>query len=422
MKKLSKILAVAFALLLSIPLIGCGSASTGEIRWNDNTQERVFLADFEEGNDNLNLLRISRSFGKITRNTDAEYVHSGVGSAKIQPLGGVIYYSKPMMYLMTKSNRFGFDYGDFSKVDYVSMWIYNSAKEEQTLKVGLVTKILSFEKIEYTVGDSFKLPAGEWTEVNYFVDFNTMNIAGEIAEYTTTMIQGIYLEFSNAGSMEIEDAPVLYLDDVSIGYREEAFQFKDPIELDKNEICNFEKLYQKYVFIGETTGSAACLPDLEVVKPEAEGVMATSGAYALKAVLNAGTADGGSWPNIVLPEKVMQKSMLTKISKEEYANYSFCLDLYNASATDMELYFKFYSKNKQHRSTYKITCPAGEWVTFKKTLAEIGSGVTQSSPETYVDGLRVSDPGVFEISWREFGAEEGNKTFFFDNFRLVKEA
>jgi hypothetical protein len=37
----------------------------------------------------------------------------------------------------------------------------------------------------------------------------------------------------------------------------------------------------------------------------------------------------------------------------------------------------------------------------------------------------VSDPGLFEISWREYGAKEGesgDKVFYFDNFRLVKEA
>ena len=116
----------------------------------------------------------------------------------------------------------------------------------------------------------------------------------------------------------------------------------------------------------------------------------------------------------------MQKTALKDIPAEEYADYSFCFDIYNNSDRPMTLSLIFYSKGRQHRSTYPLVCPAGEWVTFKKTLQEIGSGVTQSSPETYVDGLRVSDPGVFEISWKEYGVEEGDKEFFFDNFRLVK--
>ena len=425
MKKRMKAFAIALAAFCCAPMIGCEETETDttseEILWNDSTDERVFLADFEDYNNDLNIMRISRSFGKITRNTDEKYAHSGTGSAKIQPLGGTVLYSNPMTYFTLQSQRYGFDYGDFTKVDYISMWIYNAAEEEQLVKVGLVTDILSFESIKYTTGDSFKLPAGEWTEVNYYVDFNTMNIAGDISEYATTMIKGVYLEFNNAGSMEVEDAPVLYLDDVSIGYRDEAFVFADPIVLDENEICDFEKLYQKYVFTGDVSGAdtAAAMPDLSVVKASDYGIAATSGSYALRTLMHPTSADG-RYPRIVLPEKVMQKTALKDIPAEEYADYSFCFDIYNNSDRPMTLSLIFYSKGRQHRSTYPLVCPAGEWVTFKKTLQEIGSGVTQSSPETYVDGLRVSDPGVFEISWKEYGVEEGDKEFFFDNFRLVK--
>ena len=308
MKKRMKAFAIALAAFCCAPMIGCEETETDttseEILWNDSTDERVFLADFEDYNNDLNIMRISRSFGKITRNTDEKYAHSGTGSAKIQPLGGTVLYSNPMTYFTLQSQRYGFDYGDFTKVDYISMWIYNAAEEEQLVKVGLVTDILSFESIKYTTGDSFKLPAGEWTEVNYYVDFNTMNIAGDISEYATTMIKGVYLEFNNAGSMEVEDAPVLYLDDVSIGYRDEAFVFADPIVLDENEICDFEKLYQKYVFTGDVSGAdtAAAMPDLSVVKASDYGIAATSGSYALRTLMHPTSADG-RYPRIVLPER-----------------------------------------------------------------------------------------------------------------------
>ena len=114
MSKKNKALALALATLLCVPFVACKdeeSVVEEEICWNDSTQERVFLADFEDYNNDLNIMRISRSFGKISRNTDEQYAHSGTGSAKIQPLGGTVLYSNPLTYFTLQSQRYGFDYG-----------------------------------------------------------------------------------------------------------------------------------------------------------------------------------------------------------------------------------------------------------------------------------------------------------------------
>jgi hypothetical protein len=446
MKKMKKFLALFLAGLLSVALVGCAcngsggngtsfsgsensssSSETQPLEWNESTQERVFIADFENYNDDLNIIRIMRSFGKITRNKDANYAHSGGYSAKIQPLGGVFMYSNPLMYFVTQSTRYAFDYSDFSKVDYVSMWMYNDTEAEQTVKVGLVTKINNYESVDCTSGDAFKLEPKTWTDITYYVDFNAMNVAGDISEYQTKIIKGIYLEFNNAGSLDVADAPVFYLDDVSIGYKEETSPVTDPVTFDENEICDFEKLYQKYVFTYSST-SAKCIPDIDVVKASDYAISATSGSYALKMVMHAGDPDGGSWPNLVLPEKVLQKTAMKDIPKEEYGKTSFCFDIYNDTDETMTLYFKFYSANKQNKCTFKLDIPSKQWITFRRTLEEIGSNLNTDSvaaQKTYKEGLRVSDPGLFEISWREYGAKEGesgDKVFYFDNFRLVKEA
>ena len=113
MKKFVSI-CLCFTLLLSVAVFfaGCGE--------EENTaKDEVTLLDFEKYDDFLTC-RISDSFGKVSINTDKKFVKSGAQSAEVIPLGA------GWMYFTTVSDRFGFEYNDFTYVDFISAKIYNA--------------------------------------------------------------------------------------------------------------------------------------------------------------------------------------------------------------------------------------------------------------------------------------------------------
>ncbi len=427
MKFLKKTLCFIFALALLCTAVfaaGCGEVQTDD----DNAEavKSVEFRNFEQWGPDFQITRLLRSFGKVSRNTEKQYVHNGEYSMKIQPMGGYWYYSEPIMYFETISKRFNYDYSDFTKVDYVSMWVYNANDVEKTVKVGLVTNIADYQTITSAEGTKFTLKPGQWQEITYYVDFNAMNVSTTVTSEMMTAIKGIYLAFDNAKTENLDEAPIFYLDDVYIGYKDAENTVSDVLQFDDGEICDFEKLYQKYVFVPVTRSiNAKCVSQLEVVRATDCGIEASSGNNVLKLTARSGDTSRGTWPGFNLPASVLHASGITTVDEKDYENTYFAFDVYNAEAEDFEFYMVFRQNDKGFKLTKIHKATAGEWTTFKISLAELGS-VNSSDvfSSDYVANGRVTDPQDLLISYGEFlGAEDGSqieKIFYFDNFRIIQ--
>lgn len=427
MKFVKKILCFAFALTLLCTAafaVGCGDDKADDV--GVEAVKTVEFRNFEQWGPDFQITRLLRSFGKVSRNTDKQYVHNGEYSMKIQPMGGYWYYSEPVMYFETISKRFNYDYSDFTKVDYVSMWIYNANDAEKTVTVGLVTDIVDYLTITSAQGTKFTLQPGQWQEVTYYVDFNAMNISTKVTSEMMTAIKGIYLGFDNAKTENLDEAPVFYLDDVNIGYKDAENTVSDVLKFDAGEICDFEKIYQKYVFVPVTRNiNAKCVSQLEVVRAADCGIEASSGNNVLKLTAKSGDTNQGTWPGFNLPASTLHASGITTVAEKDYENTYFAFDVYNATDTDFSFYMVFRQKDKGFKLTKIHKATAGEWTTFKISLAELGSvnsGDVFSGD--YAANGRVTDPEDLLISYGEFlGAEDGSqieKIFYFDNFRIIR--
>ena len=93
MKRMMKHVIASILAFSCVACVGCNKNGKESSGAQANPSE-VLFADFESWEPNFQACRTSTYFGKISMNTDKEYVHSGERSARIDPVGnGWMYIS-----------------------------------------------------------------------------------------------------------------------------------------------------------------------------------------------------------------------------------------------------------------------------------------------------------------------------------------
>lgn len=454
MEKIKKIITVTLSTIFMFASASCtvqNSSSEKQAITKTVNSFKADLLNFEQWYPDFSLTRLGTMAGKATRNSDKAFVRTGDYSMLIRPIGGQIQYKNPVFWFPTSSSYYEFDYRDFTKVDYVSAWLYNDNEEDKKLTVGLVT---AYSMTDPTMlkGDEYVLKAKEWTNVKYYVDFSALSAGNKIEEFTTRNILGVYLQFEHTRTNTVENAPKYYLDDMSLIFRETVSTMQDLVEfkqIDENswEICDFEQSWQKYIFGTVETDSAKTLPRHTVVKARDYGVQASSGKNVLKVEFPAKSTSAKT-QYLAIPEDFMRKLFSSffydanrgegnenVIPESEWMNYGLSFDVYCAEEVNQTLIVSFWLKNR--------ASPAGsfndiygneeiaiskQWMTYTCNLGEMAlkSATEQSmNSTTYKDGDRLRNPGCMTVAWSGWkdytdADEDKFRTVFFDNFRLVK--
>lgn len=405
MKK-NKFLLAALCATMLFPLTACGGNGEQSSEGTPEPQGSVTLCDFETYRSDFQPIRVLNHFGSINMNTDTQYVKSGKASAKLQPLGGYISPTNPLMYYPLYSPTYGFDYRNLSKMREITAELYNAEDSDIKMDFGLVMEVPNTDLVNKTNPMKVTLKPG-WNTVTYEVDVSVINILYDIEN-----AQGVYFGFERVGSRDIEDAPVLYLDDICLHYSKTAAQVEDLLSFESNEVCSFDKLYQRYVIYDETE-NPVCAPAYTVVNTGDLGVEATSGKYALKVTTFAGEKNYASYQKIVIPEGIMAACDMSKVKEEEWDKWYFCFDLY-ALDQGLTFYPEFFDQG--YGSCWNnIACDAnvGVWTTYAvpfKSLIEKGKNM-------------VAKPGFFRLAWAEYEEVEGvasERDFLIDSFRIEK--
>lgn len=406
MKRLSSfILILVLALAMLIVPTGCGD----DEGTTDNTPKENILYDFEDYDRNFHLMKVMSYFGAVNVNTDKTYVRSGEKSALLQPLG---YHStmvnntftgikaESCLYIPLSSSKYEFDYTDAGKLREIRMAMYNAEEETKNVYVGLIFEVNAQEVCEPTC---FKLRPG-WNDVMYVVEHDRLAI-----NYDLSACFGIALSFDRVGSRSIADAPKIYLDDIRLETYETAVTPNDVVVLDENELCDFEKGYQRYA-VTSGVHDKALRPDLEIVTAE-NGVSPTSGHRMLKATLKpTDNIDGSIFDYVYLREGIINKAGITSLPETA----EICLDVYNTQDTMMDLSITFVSM--RNANTYAVAghlyAAPKSWSTYRVALGDV---------DRLFDGDKVysSRPGPIRIAWAEFTGEE-NRVIYVDNYRIEK--
>lgn len=474
MRKLKKFISLALSALFMLGVASCKKEETQTPETDPvatmskvENDYRVELCNFEQWQPDFSLIRVLRNFGKVTRNKDENYVKSGKYSAKLQPVGGYYSYLKPAMYYPFSSTVHDFNYEDFSYVDCITFWMYNDSEVVQALDVGLVSKIVDQLSVERYPAETFYLKPKSWNLITYYVDFSAMGITQKIDDEDIMQIKGVYFEFNSSGSTDLANSPVFYMDDLNIYYKTEANMVMDVSEVmefnhkegtDVYELCDFEHVYQKYIFT-PTINDAQSAPIFTVVNAEKEGIegfSAASGKHVLR-VETQGTETGKSTTQYKISGAIVRAfydqfffdydTGKDIIPVEEWGNYYFAYDVYAVDAyEDFPDGYKFgtatFRDGDEGALYWQKTAAVvkqGEWVTTRVSLADIANEANHRSlssakvekayaaykehyEKTGGRGRRISDAGSINFTWNNFKATETVKSrvVYLDNLRVYK--
>lgn len=207
-------------------LCACGGGEKGVTE--------VAFASYESWQDGFYNINMMDGFGRITRSD--EQAHGGSYSAKLQPLGSVTDPSAPYFYYpMQMEGEEGYHYADFSKLEKVSFFMYNAEAEEREVQLAIVASISDVYSTDYKVVGTYSLAPGTWTEIEYQPDYEALQDLCDI-----TNVAGLGFVFENQNSSSVTDAPVLYLDDLTLSVSEEPLAEIRTSEPGRGEVQSFD--------------------------------------------------------------------------------------------------------------------------------------------------------------------------------------
>ncbi len=416
---------------LSIMLAGvlctgaCAFAACQEepVVTEETEQNFISLADFEEWGPDFQMLRLINNFGKVTRNKDEAFIKEGKYSAKLQPVGGYLSGTKPLLYIPTKSSLFEYDYQDFTKYDNISAYFYNDSENAIDVTIGLVNSITSGTVVSTVSGDTIKLEPKKWQRVDYWLSHNLLGLSTDL-----TKIEGVYFEFPNQGVLNPDEAPTVYMDDVRILKNDGNKEIVDLVKLDEGELLSFEKDYQKYVYRSELKGLPQENFELSVVKASDFGITAPNGENVLHVLHHSGPNFG----KIFFSQRLLQVLGIANVPEEKYKTTYLRFDVYGADyqASDDYVTFQFSQEGgKGLKYPWKVReadSPSGaykkgewytyggshyykpnEWTTYSVSLYELFK-----TGEEYV-----KNPGEFAV-WINANLDGEDRHLFLDNFRM----
>ncbi len=438
MKILSLVCAAGFALL------GAGCELTDTISGLFKKQEgngKALMNGFEVFDRDVQLLRVFNRFGRLEQNTDKEYVKSGESSLRVQPFGGRIINNtaNPFFIIPTVSTRFSeLAFGDFSKVDKVSFWVYNTEDEELNIGVGFQTENIAviggrptMDKVRRTTTTYYTVKSG-WNYIEYEVLPAYLTWQG----LDLKQVLGIAFEFDYVWSNDFADAPELYIDDVCLSYTDETKPTEVEIPITKTKtsagldtwvLCDFETSMQEwYFFSGMLSGPvAAGQPTVKRVFAGDYGALTTEGSQALLVQKHHGAGQRADYIGLFMYPEVM-KAAFNAIGEDfqnNPQNYRFAMDIYNGATVADTISVAFVGTNNRNSSS-SITTRAGEWnnYSYHSSFDFINEIVRGDSTDTSLN--YTVNPSYLRFAWGDYSSTGvyDDRPILIDNLRIEKIA
>lgn len=419
--KNTKILLAGILPLFTLITVSCGGNGGGDAN-------ETVLCSFENGYQDFNTAILINDFGRLSPNYVTKYVKTGKGSALLEPVGTIGTKAKPLVYFPMASNIYDFNKSNIKLYDSVAFSMYNASDKDITGAVGFIASVTSIYKVDTTKVSEFTLKAGQWNDFTLTIDHAHCNLFFNIEE-----TPGLYFEFENQNVSDPAFAPKIYLDDVKFINAKEPHIIQDDFILDENEICDFEKDFQKYFLscsnVFEDALTFSILEDFE-------GIKASQGKKFLCIDVKARGAIWENWSSVFLTELYMTKTQLSKIDlPEEAEQYRFVYDVCFVGSEDSagqnRVVTRFYNRGMSKTTITvpcfdetkpldpeNIVCPeTRKWYslgfTFCKDYEFAGSTLNVDTNYTGVN------TGRFEFS---IGNLEKDYKILIDNIRLEKIA
>lgn len=428
-KRFLKIASILSCACVALGLAACKNEKENTDPPAEMSMEWV-IADFETWETGLQLIRTGDSFGTIHWNKEGAYVKSGVGSARLSPLGGYRTGKVPLMFFPTSSELFDFDNSDFTDANNITFEFYNAEDTEVNVTVGLLTSIRTTNEWTTTAFSYQPLKPNAWTTVTYTVDTSSLSISNDVTD-----IPGVYVAFENARSRNESAAPEVYLDDVVLHRYETAPEIVDLVQVKDNDYLDFDESWSEHVVIVRDTD---CMPKAEIVTAseclvgpapqESETdtrtpLVAQSGEKVLKLTAPVGTAKKTFWPGVEFSAALLQQSVFGDMETSDYSCVTFSMDVFvNSEATGDEkntlaqrFGISFKSASDRKSLQYAFYGEPYEWTTFSISMYDLYYDWQKKYPN---NTELFDEPGQIQLVWGEFN-EGGDREFYVDNMHFT---
>lgn len=388
------------ACLLSLVCCAAGFAGCGGEPAPDPDaalKEDVMVNGFEDWTPDLQTALIFNDFGKVSLNTDKTYVTQGERSARLDPLGGAyVSSSAPIVMFSLKSDTYGFDYADLSYADYLSFDIYNAQSEDKTIYAGFAGEVTSVTSISRVGEKEFVLKPG-WNTCQLEVEASLLSIMGDLTE-----VPGIYFRFESAGSANVVEegenkTPRYYLDNMWLIKKPDKSESDFTMELRENEIADFERIWQEYMFTNDNPGL------VEVVDADEFGLTAPSGDKVLHVQFDGTSSQ--NWLQMEISSELLNRTALFGMSSDVAENAYICFETYNNTDSMVNLVMVYRTPTSSLISTQN-NCAPHTWTSYEYCVADLLA----------LDNGFLTAMGNFQISYKD--DYTGTKEYFFDNFRI----
>lgn len=388
------------ACLLSLVCCAAGFAGCGGEPAPDPDaalKEDVMVNGFEDWTPDLQTALIFNDFGRVSLNTDKTFVTQGERSARIDPLGGAyVSSSAPIVMFSLKSDTYGFDYADLSYADYLSFDIYNAQSEDKTIYAGFAGEVTSVTSISRVGEKEFVLKPG-WNTCQLEVEASLISIMGDLTE-----VPGIYFRFESAGSANVVEegenkTPRYYLDNMWLIKKPDKSESNFTMELRENEIADFERIWQEYMFTNDNPGL------VEVVDADEFGLTAPSGDKVLHVQFDGTSSQ--NWLQMEISSELLNRTALFGMSSDVAKNAYICFETYNNTDSMVNLVMVYRTPTSSLISTQN-NCAPHTWTSYEYCVADLLA----------LDNGFLTAMGNFQISYKD--DYTGTKEYFFDNFRI----
>lgn len=376
-------------LLAAISVCSCGGmAACGGGQSQEPPKTYYLLNGFEDYREFLEFdydgkySTASTYFGDILLNKNEEYITEGTASMYYEVCEIQRYPDQYMTstFLIPTKNKSG-NFSDFSKVKSFSLDVYNASETEMDLNVS-PAKILGKTwatqlryQMQYT---NYVLPAKAWTSITYTVDCDAidMSLGGTNIGWIAINLGGV-----NAA---------VYLDNLVIKTTAEEYTPTECV-LDKNEVCSFEKEYQRLVAF--PYGNGAVEITAEINTDRNYSVLGNS----LKVTIPSNTMTSG-YGTVKLSNKLIAAASLGSYAEGAIFAFDVKKD-YDAVQWIIPTFRNSYWGTRTE--VRGVNIPAGRnWYTVEIPLNEV-----------------VSSPDGFELVFPI--ATKTDKVLYFDNFRVI---
>lgn len=396
MKKKNCVLACLLSLVCcAAGFAGCGGEPAPDP--DAALKEDVMVNGFEDWTPDLQTALIFNDFGKVSLNTDKTYVTQGERSARLDPLGGAyVSSSAPIVMFSLKSDTYGFDYADLSYADYLSFDIYNAQDEDKTVYAGFAGEVNSVSSVSRVGEKEFVLKPG-WNSCQLEVEAALISIMGDLTE-----VPGVYFRFESAGSANVVDegenkTPRYYLDNMWLIKKPDKSESDFTMELRENEIADFERIWQEYMFTNDNPGL------VEVVDADEFGLTAPSGDKVLHVQFDGTSSQ--NWLQMEISSELLNRTALFGMSSDVAENAYICFETYNNTDSMVNLVMVYRTPTSSLISTQN-NCAPHTWTSYEYCVADLLA----------LDNGFLTAMGNFQISYKD--DYTGTKEYFFDNFRI----